>query len=187
VVRAAKRLGFDAQANGRMALTPRMVERLQEELGRTPGIPGLSATEVKVLAALSRSPFGLSSARVVASQAGVSPTAASRALRSLERKDLVRREEAVIAAGRARTVQLLHANRRAERWLQIAPALARVVPPRRRHTPERSVPPQLRHLFWNTAPTVGAGEKLTLLRRLRIGVLLNKRGLGLRERHPLPS
>jgi DNA-binding MarR family transcriptional regulator len=136
-----------------MALTRREVERLREELGRTPSVPGLSATEVKVLAALSRSPFGLSSARVLASQAGVSPTAASMALRSLERKDLARREEAVIAAGRARTVELLHANRRAERWLQLAPALANVLPPKRRRALRHSVPPRLRHLFWNTAPT----------------------------------
>jgi DNA-binding MarR family transcriptional regulator len=153
VVRAAKRLGLDAQANGRMALTSRMVERLTDELGRTPSIPGLSVVEVKVLAALSRSPFGLSSARVVAGQAGVSPTAASRALRSLEHKDLVRREEAVIAAGRARTVQLLHANRRAERWLELAPALIRVLPARRAHAQPGRVPPRLRHLFWNTAPS----------------------------------
>jgi DNA-binding MarR family transcriptional regulator len=136
-----------------MALTRRMVERLREDLGRTPSVPGLSVIEVKVLAALSRSPFGLSSARVVASQAGISPTAASTALRALKGKSLVRREDAVIAAGRARTVQLLHANRRAERWLELAPTLAQVLPPRRRRAPQRSVPPRLRHLFWNTAPT----------------------------------
>jgi DNA-binding MarR family transcriptional regulator len=153
VVRAAKRLGFDAQANGRLALTGRMVDRLREELGRTPRVSGLDATEVKVLAALARSPFGLSSARVVAGQAGVSPTAASRALKTLERKDLVRREDAVIPAGRARAVQLLHANRRAERWLELAPILARTLPARLPHETPQEVPPRLRHLFWNTAPT----------------------------------
>jgi len=50
---------------------------------------------------------------------------ASKALKTLEQKNLVRREATVIAAGRARTVELLHANRRAERWLEIAPTLAR--------------------------------------------------------------
>jgi DNA-binding Lrp family transcriptional regulator len=130
-----------------------MVERLRGELGVTPNVPGLDATEVKALAALSRAPLGLCSARVVASQAVVSPTAASRALRTLEKKGLVRREETVIAAGRARAVQLLHANRRTKRWLEIAPALARVRPPRRPHARERRVPPRLRHLFWNTAPS----------------------------------
>ncbi len=153
VVRAAKRLGFAAEASGRMALTPRMVERLTNELGRTPHIPGLGVTEVKALAALSRSPLGLSSARVVASQAGVSPTAASNALRALEGRSLVRRQEAVIAAGRAHTAQLFHANRRSGRWLELAPTLAQVVPPRRRRVPQHRVPPRLRHLFWNTAPT----------------------------------
>jgi DNA-binding MarR family transcriptional regulator len=153
VVRAAKRLGIDAQqANGRMALTPGMADRLLRELGRTPRVPGLGATEVKVLAALSRAPFGLSSARVAATQAGVSPTAASRALQTLEGKDLVRREAIVIAAGRARSVELLHANRRAERWLELAPTLARVLPPRRDRPRQRRVPPRLGHLFWNTAP-----------------------------------
>lgn len=152
VVRAAKRLGFAARPNGRMSLSCDQVEGLRDELGRTPSIPGLSATEVKVLAALARAPLGLSSARVLANQAGVSPTAASKALRSLEDKDLVRREEAVIAAGRARTVRLAHANRRSARWLEIAPALAQVLPPKRRSAHVSTVPPRLRHLFWNTAP-----------------------------------
>jgi DNA-binding MarR family transcriptional regulator len=153
VIRAAKRLGFQAQPNGRLALTPPMVQCLYRELGRTPSIPGLDAVEVKVLAALARSPFGLSSARVVARQAGVSPTAASRALRALEHKDLLRREETAIAAGRARTVQLLHANRRSERWLELAPLLSEVRPARQAQTAQRRVPPRLRHLFWNTAPS----------------------------------
>lgn len=153
VVRAAKRLGIDAGPNGRLALTSGPVARLVAELGRTPSIAGLSAIDVKVLAALSRAPFGLSSARVVAAQAGVSPTAASKALKTLERKDLVRREATVIAAGRARTVELIHATRRAERWLEIAPTLARVLLPQRDHPTQQAVPRRLAHLFWNTAPT----------------------------------
>jgi len=154
VVRAEERLGLDArQANGRFAFTRRMVERLRDELGVTPSVSGLDATEVKVLAALAPAPLGLASARVVADQAVVSPTATSRALHALQQKGLVRREDAVIAAGHARAVHLVHANRRAKRWLEIAPALAQVRPPRRRGAPERSVPPRLRHLFWNTAPS----------------------------------
>jgi len=153
VVRAAKHLGIDAGANGRLALTRGSVERLMAELGRTPSIAGLSAIEVKVLAALSRAPFGLSSARVVAAQAGISPTAASKALKTLEQKDLVRRKATAIAAGRARTVELLHANRRAERWLEIAPTLAQVLPAKRDRPTQQAVPRRLEHLFWNTAPT----------------------------------
>ncbi len=153
MVRAAKRLGFAAQPNGRFALTSPMVQQLYQELGRTPSVPGLDTIEVKVLAALARSPFGLSSARVVARQAGVSPTAASGALRTLERKGLVRREETVIAAGRARKVQLIHANRRSERWLELAALLADVRPARKPQATQQKVPPRLGHLFWNTAPS----------------------------------
>jgi DNA-binding MarR family transcriptional regulator len=154
VVRAAARLGLDAQAaNGRLALTHPMVASLRDELGSTPRVPDFSTTEVQVLAALSRAPLGLASARVVARQAGTSPTAASNALRALERKRLVRREETVIAAGRARPVQLLHADRRSKRWSELAPALGAVRPALRSRARERSVPPRLRHLFWNTAPS----------------------------------
>jgi DNA-binding MarR family transcriptional regulator len=153
VVRAAKRLGIDAGPNGRLALTSSLVERLAAELGRTPSIAGLSAIEVKVLAALSRAPFGLSSARVVAAQAGVSPTAASKALKTLEQKNLVCREATVIAAGRARAVELIHANRRAERWLEIAPILTEVLLAKRNRPTQQAVPQRLTHLFWNTSPT----------------------------------
>jgi DNA-binding MarR family transcriptional regulator len=162
VVRAAARLGLNARAaNGRLALTRPMVARLRDELGMTARVSGLSPIEVRVLAALSRAPLGLASARVVAGQAGVSPTAATNALRALERGGLIRREAAVIAAGRARPVQLLHANRHSERWSELSPLLATVHPPRRRRARERHVPARLRHLFWNTAPsqlnTAGAG------------------------------
>jgi DNA-binding MarR family transcriptional regulator len=153
VVRAAKRLGIVAGPNGRLALARGPVERLAAELGRTPSVAGLSAIEVKVLAALGRAPFGLSSARVVAAQAGVSPTAASKAVKTLEQKDLVRRDATVIPAGRARTVELLHANRRAKRWLAIAPTLAEVLPAKRDRPIQQAVPQRLKHLFWNTSPT----------------------------------
>lgn len=153
VVRAAKRLGAVQRANGRMALPPRVMECLREELGYVPTIRGLDNTETKVLAALARAPFGLASARVVAGQAGVSPTSASRALRTLESKRLARRQRKVIPAGRARQVEMLQANRRASRWLELAPTLAQVVPPKRRLPRQRSVPARLRHLFWNTAPS----------------------------------
>ncbi len=154
VVRAVQRLSLEARkANGHLALTPTMVERLRAELGVTPRVPGLDATEVKVLAALSRAPLGLASVRIVADHASVSPTAAAKALRRLEAKRLKYRREAVIAGARARRVELLHANRRAERWLEIAPALARVQPPRySKHRHDQRVPRWLRHLFWNTAP-----------------------------------
>lgn len=155
VVRAAKRLGLEARRGSgrRWELTRSMVDRLSRELGYTPSIDGLSDLEVKVLAALARAPLGLVSVRVVGGEAAVSPTAASKALRSLEAKGLVHREPTTIAAGRARDVELLHANRRAPAWLELAPQLATVRPPARKRTRQRTVPPRLRHLFWNTAPS----------------------------------
>ncbi len=185
VVRAAKRLGIDAGPNGRLALTGGSVERLVAELGRTPSITGLSAIEVRVLAALSRAPFGLSSARVVAAQAGVSPTAASKALKTLEQKDLVRREATVIAAGRARTMELLHANRRAERWLEIAPTLAQVLPAKRDRPTRQGVPRRLEHLFWNTAPAqLDLGRGPYIARRLLSTMDLDGLAWGARNLRP---
>ncbi len=155
VVRAAERLGLEGRrgSRGRWELTPSMVDRLSRELGYTPLIVGLSQTEVKVLAALARAPLGLASARVVAGKAAVSPTAASKALRSLGARGLVYREPATIAAGRARGVELVHANRRTPAWLELAPQLDTVRPSARKRTRQRTVPPRLGHLFWNTAPS----------------------------------
>lgn len=152
VVRAVARLGLGQPGGGRLALSADQVARLRDELGVTPAVPGLSRTEVKALAALGRAPLGLVSARAVAARAGLSPTAASGAVKALEARGLVRREAASVAAGRARRVKVLHANRRAERWTEIAPLLALVEPPRRAERDWR-VPTRLMHLFWNTAPS----------------------------------
>jgi DNA-binding transcriptional regulator YhcF (GntR family) len=54
-----------------------------------------------VLAALVHSARGLASVRAVARRAGVSPTAASRALSALEAEGLVRTERTTAAMGRA--------------------------------------------------------------------------------------
>lgn len=151
VARAARRLGFATGPGGRMALDSDQVARLRDELGVVPSIAGLTRSEVKTLAALARAPLGLPSMRAVARRAGLSPTAASRAVDSLRSRGLVRSEPTVIAAGRARRVDLLHANRRSEDWTDLAPLLARVQTPHREQR-ERCVPARLRHLFWNTAP-----------------------------------
>lgn len=152
VMRAAKRLGLDSRTGrGRLALTPDQVGQLRRELGRTEWIFGLSTTEVAALAALSRAPLGLPSARAVAVQAGLSPTAASRAIKSLLNQELVLQAPELIVAGRPRQVRMLRANRRSPRYSEIAPRLRRVIPPRRPR--EERVPPRLAHLFWNTNPT----------------------------------
>lgn len=153
LVRAVERLELDARmANGRLALTAGHVNALRAELGVTPAIERLSPVEVKALAALSRSPLGVCSARKLARRAGLSPTAAARAFTSLAEKGLSRREQTTVAAGRARPMELLHAQRCSPRWPALAPQLRQVQPPRRPSAPTGRVPPALRHLFWNTAP-----------------------------------
>jgi DNA-binding transcriptional ArsR family regulator len=155
VVRAVDRLGIDARRpSGRMVLTGDQVEQLRSELGVSVNVPGLTPTQVSVLAALRDAPLGLASIRAVARRAGLSPTAASRAVEALQDAGLVRRESTTIAAGSARPVELLQLNRRAPRWPQIASLLATVRRPRRGdRVRDRQVPPSLRHLFWNTADT----------------------------------
>jgi hypothetical protein len=155
-MRTIDRLGFRArQANGRMGLHPAQVARLRAELGVSVQIPGLTPTEVRALAALRGAPLGLASARAVARRAAISPTAASRALRALDARELVRREPTVIAAGHARPVEIFHANRRSPRWAELAPMLAHVQPPANAGAWRRDaqVPKRLWHLFWNTSPS----------------------------------
>jgi DNA-binding Lrp family transcriptional regulator len=156
VMRAAERLGMRS-APGRLSLTRAQYERLRDMLGATPPVEGLSPTQVKVLAALRRAPLGLVSARAVAARADVSPTAASRALRELERRELVYRRTATLALGRAREAELWHANVLHREWSGIAAALDGVRPPRRGRPSPRGgnrdrVPARLRHLFWNVDP-----------------------------------
>jgi hypothetical protein len=137
-----------------MCLSDRQVARLRAELGVIAKVPSLTPTQVSVLAALRSAPLGLASSRAVARRAGVSPTAGSRALGALRDMGLVRREPTMLAAGSARGVELLHLNRRTQRWAQIAPLLTSVrAPVRHAAARDERVPPGLRHLFWNTAPT----------------------------------
>jgi hypothetical protein len=156
VTRAIERGGMAVRRgpNGRVRLTPRQFERLRAELGTDTRLPGLSRSEGRVLAALARSPRGLGSVRAVAARAAVSPTAAGKAIRELERRGLVNRERGWIAAGKARQVDLLTANVKAPEWPELAPRLAAIEPPRRgRSMRQRRVPIHLDHLFWNTAPS----------------------------------
>ncbi len=154
VVRHAERLGLHARApSGRFCISPQMLSRLEDELGRVPRVDGLGPPQVQVLAALGRAPLGLASARNVARQARVAPTTASRALKALEGKGLVYHEDTKIAAGRTRRVRIYHANPRAKEWRSIEPCLRRTRPKKRPERRDEVVPPRLRHLFWNTAPS----------------------------------
>jgi hypothetical protein len=137
-----------------MRLFPHHVRTLRGELGTGPAVPGLSRVDVRVLGALASAPFGLPSERAIAARAGISPTAAGRAVERLHARNLVERKRRPVAMGGVRTVELIRANVTASAWSAIAPALAGTVD---RHlaagsTTQRRVPARLAHLFWNTAP-----------------------------------
>lgn len=156
VRRAIDRLGLevDQRRGGRVRLSESQLERLRGELGVVPSVDGLSRVETQVLAALARAPRGLATVRAVARRAGVSPTAAAGALRSLAGRGLVRREREWVAAGRARELELIRANVTAPGWAALAPRLAAVRPPARREPrPPSRLPTRLRHLFWNADPS----------------------------------
>lgn len=156
VQRAIERLGLevDRGRGGRVLVSESQLERLRSELGVVPSIDGLSRVETQVLAALARAPRGLATLRAVARRGGVSPTAATGALRSLVDRGLVRREREWVAAGRARELELVRANVTAPGWAALAPRLAAVRLPAGRHAPRPSrLPARLRHLFWNADPS----------------------------------
>ena len=156
VQRAIERLGLarDRRRGGRVRLSERELARLRDELGVVSSVDGLNRVETQVLATLARAPRGLATLRAVARRAGVSPTAATGALRSLAERGLVRRERVWVAAGRAREVELVRANVTAPEWAALAPGLAAVRLPVRREPrrPDR-LPARLRHLFWNADPS----------------------------------
>ena len=156
VRRAIDRLGLevDKRPGGRVLLSEPQLELLRSELGVVPPVDGLSRIETQVLAALARAPRGLAAVRAVARRAGVSPTAATGALRTLAERGLVRREREWVAAGRAREVELVRANVTAPEWASLAPhlAAARLPNGREQRRPSR-VPARLRHVFWNAGPS----------------------------------
>lgn len=159
VLRTADRLGLEVRRvrhgkGVRVALTRDQLERLREQLGVVDAAPGMSRVETQVLAALARAPRGVLSARSVARRAGISPTAAARALSQLVARGLVYHKRELAALGRAREVGVYHANVSAPEWRALASHLARVRPPetRQQGVRPRRVPPELRHLFWNTTP-----------------------------------
>lgn len=152
VQRAIGRAGMTVarRPGGRVRLTERQLEALSAELGVVPRVEGLSRIETRVLAALARAPRGLISVRAVARRAGISPTAAGTAVRSLTGRGLVRREREWVASGRARELELIRADVTATEWAELAPRLAAVALPAVPAEPRPTrVPNRLAHLFWN--------------------------------------
>lgn len=153
--RAVDRSGLpiEQDASGVFHLTEEQVSELARELGVTPLIPGMSRTDAQVLAALSRSPRGVSSAREAARRAGVSPTAAGRALARLVARGLITETPMMIARGHASEVTVYQVRFGSDEWLALAPVVARVqLPDHASGSRAKRVPPHLLHLFWNTAP-----------------------------------
>ena len=158
LLRHADRLGLRLRRRlvrgvPRYEVSERQLDRLQRTLGAVKPAAGLSRLETQVLAALANSPRGLLSARAVARRAGVSPTAASEAVRALESRGLVARERRMIALGRAHEAEVLRARPESPAWADVASELAAVRLPAPRPRRARRVPSELRHLFWNTAPS----------------------------------
>jgi hypothetical protein len=156
VLRAARELGIKPGPRGTASrFTPAQTRRLREHLGVDAHVEGLTTTQARALAALVRAPRGLPSARTLALRAGISPTAASKAVRHLSEKGLVVAEQTALPGRRARQGTLLHANRHAPGFVALATQLARVRPPAAKEPAPRDlrVPDRLGHLFWNTAPS----------------------------------
>ena len=153
--RAVDRLGVSVErtVSGVFRLTSRQVDELARELGAAPSVPELSRVETRMLAALSRSPRGGASVREAARRAGVSPTAAARALARLTSEGLIAQTPMMLAQGHAVEATVYQVLFGSPRWLAVARAIARVRLPARREGPHaRRVPPHLLHLFWNAAP-----------------------------------
>jgi DNA-binding Lrp family transcriptional regulator len=152
VLRAIRRLSMPVarSPSGTHTITATQLDTLRAELG-DPIPVGLTRVQARVLAALARSPRGLASIRSVARRAGVSPTAAGRALNDLTQAGLTRAEKQMLALGRATPVLVYSAVVDHPRWHELAPALAKVsLPPLPAQVPAQTVPYYLRHLFWNT-------------------------------------
>ncbi|MBA2766168.1 MAG: MarR family transcriptional regulator [Solirubrobacterales bacterium] len=156
VTRAARSLGLAVGSRGASShFTAEQAARLRDALGVDARVDGLTTTHARALAALARAPLGLRSTRALARRAGLSPTSAGRAIKALEQAGLILREETVLPGRRATRAQLLLANVSSPRWPSLAPGLAQVRPPAKEEPPARvrRIPPRLRHLFWNTAPS----------------------------------
>jgi len=155
VRRAVDRLGMPVErtAAGVFRLTSQQVDELALELGVALPMPDMSRVETRVLAALSRSPRGVASVREAARRAGVSPTAAGRALGRLASGGLITATPVMLARGHASEAQVYQVRFGSPQWLELATAVARVrLPARREGSHAKRVPPHLLHLFWNTAP-----------------------------------
>lgn len=148
--RALDKLGVPRGGRGHVRRVPEgALERLIAARGSTPR-HDMSRAELRVLAALRRAPLGLPSARSVAAQAGVSPTTASRTLRSLEGCGLV--EQVPIEFARGRATRELRWKTVPGIWpesLRSAVRHTRLTRSERTDPTASALPRSLLHVFWN--------------------------------------
>lgn len=153
ILRAARRgLVASVRRGTRTLLTAQSVEELRRRWGWTPPHDELTREELLVLAALSRRPRGVRSARQVARHAGISPTTASATLRHLADRGLVERSTVTEVAGAVRDVQVWYIRWDDQPWQRVASEVGRVILPTSTTVRDRDarVPPRLAHVFWNT-------------------------------------
>lgn len=152
--RALDTLGIPRAGRGHTRRVPDgTLESLLAARGSTPQHE-TPAAELRVLAALSRAPLGLPSARSVAIRAGVSPTTASQTLHALEDRRLVARVPAELARGRA--TRELRWKAATTAWPEpLRSGVRRTRLPRAPRTEKVSttLPRSLHHLFWNADVT----------------------------------
>lgn len=154
IYRAIAKGLVEPDPSGHLRLSPEAVAGLLRRWGWVPdelrGGP-ISREEVFVLAALSRSPLGLRSARSVARRASIAPATAVKALGSLLTKGLVQERPQQVVEGGVTDINVWTLCWRAPGWKAVAPIVARVVlpAPGKRAPRQRSVPSRFAHLFWN--------------------------------------
>jgi len=132
-------------------------------------VPGYRPTEIRVLAALSVSPLGLSSVRRVAEIAGISTTTASSALTRLVDTGLVQRKaRRSIRAGRVVAETVYALNMRSENWPAVKSAVRGIWLHDHPVAEAKRVPQQFWHLFWNATPATlrVSGDGAYIARRM---------------------
>lgn len=143
-------IGADRDDRGHWRFAPSAADALARRWGVAPLVEGVDRESLFVLAAVSRRPGGLTSARAVARVAGVSPTTAVTRLADLERRGLLRHRTYRIAAGRAIDQRRWEADWTAPAWAEIASAVgATRLPVAVRGPLTGGVPARYGHLFWN--------------------------------------
>lgn len=136
-------------------LTAAQYNALRKRLGFAPQVAALTREEMFVLAALNLHPLGLHSMRAVARAASVSPTTASRAVTHLRSLGLVSTTTERVVGGEARDATITRVATLSPAWIEIAPAVRKVVLPEGHEptTPAKAIPQRLWHHFWNAEPS----------------------------------